>query len=284
FTAPSVSGEQSVILKQNGGEWPLGKLYFAATSDILPKKIVKIIRTYEDPEDSKTETTTQEFSYDESGRLVRIKQVYNDGNEDISTIEYAEDQITITETELESLTFRLNNGRAESCVYVDKSSIESDYKYETELSYGENGYLTGYVGKSTEGTTGTGTLTTDETGFLTKISGRYEYEDSEEDNGTISIDFIPSPSVRNNLNLDLMYIDEIADFDEIAIFDGHLLGVCGKRTTYLTQQYTSTWNGEEETDPWTSKYNYVFDGEYISKIVIDDSDGGKTTLELFYEE
>lgn len=249
-----------------------------ATDTTLPKKIVKVIRTYEEP-DHEAETTTEEFSYDESGRLIRIKFADN-VNEEISTIEYAQDQITIKETDMTTV-LHLSNGRMVNSV---EEGSDSDYRCETELSYGENGYLTGYVGKSTEGTTGTGTLTTDETGFLTKISGRYEYEDSEEDNGTISIDFIPNTSVRNNLNLDLMYIDEIADFDEIAIFDGHLLGVCGKRTTYLPQQYTSTWIDEEGTDSLTVKYDYVFDGEYISKIVIDYGEGEKDTLELFYEE
>lgn len=284
FTAPSsVSGEQSIILRQDGGEWPLGKMYFAEGSDILPKKLVKVISTFEEP-DHEAETITKEFSYDESGRLIRIDETGSDDFKYESTIEYAENQVKLTETgggSTETQTFRLNNGRAESYVYEDNSD-GSDYKYETELSYGETGYLAGYVGKSTDGTTGTGTLTTDETGFLTKISGRYENENT---NGTYTFDFVPNTAVRNNLNLDLTYISEVlADTDEQAAIYGYLLGVCGKRTTCLPQQYTSTWIDEEGTDTWTNKYDYVFDGEYISKIVVDSSDGYKMTLELFYEE
>lgn len=275
FTAPSVSGEQSVILRQNGGEWPLGKMYFAAASDILPKKIVKVISTYEEP-DFEAKTTTKEFSYDESGRLVRIKQVYGDGNEDISTIEYAQGQITIKETDMTTV-LHLSNGRI-----VNSVEEVSDYRYETEFSYGDNGSLAGYVGKAADGSsTDTGTVTVDGTGFLEKISGRYKNENT---NGTYTFDFVPNTTVRNNLNLDLMYIgDVLADTDELAAIYGYLLGVCGKRTTYLPQQYTSTWIDEEGTDTWTNKYDYVFDGEYISKIRMS-SENVTETYELFYEE
>ena len=280
FTAPSVSGEQSVILKQNGSEWPLGKLYFAAASDILPKKIVKVISTHEIP-DFEAETTTKEFSYDESGRLVRIQEKYGQNDESVSTIEYAQDQITIKETDMTTV-LHLSNGRM-----VNSVEEESDYKYETEFSYGDNGYLAGYVDKAADGScTATGTVTVDETGFLEKVSILFEEEEEEEDNdGTLSLDFVPNSSVRNNLNLDLTYIgDVLVETDELAVIYGYLLGVCGKRTTCLPQQYTLTEAGET----CTYKYDYVFDGEYISKIVIDyssgDSSGDKTTLELFYEE
>ncbi|MDE7450606.1 MAG: hypothetical protein K2M66_00435, partial [Alistipes sp.] len=33
FVAPEVSGAQTVVLKQHGGEWSLGKIYFAEESD-----------------------------------------------------------------------------------------------------------------------------------------------------------------------------------------------------------------------------------------------------------
>ncbi len=280
FTAPSsVSGEQSIILRQDGGEWPLGKMYFAAAPDILPKKIVKVISTFEEADsETESEIITQEFSYDESGKLVRIKFVHDHDDEDESTtIEYAENQITIKEVDMTTV-LHLSNGRMVNCV-----EEMSDYKYETELSFEETGYLAGYVGKTTDGSsTATGTVTVDDTGFLEKISGRYENENT---NGTYTFDFVPNPSVRNNLNLDLTYISEVlADTDEQAAIYGYLLGVCGKRTTCLPQQYTSTWIDEEGTDTWTNKYDYVFDGEYISKIVVDSSDGYKMTLELFYEE
>ena len=74
-----------------------------ATDTTLPKKIVKVISTYEEP-DFEAETTTEEFSYDESGRLIRIITKYQTTSNESkykSTITYAEDQVTLTETDLQ---------------------------------------------------------------------------------------------------------------------------------------------------------------------------------------
>ena len=51
FTAPEVYGNQSVLLKENSKEYELGEMTFEEKSsdvEILPKKISKIIESFED--------------------------------------------------------------------------------------------------------------------------------------------------------------------------------------------------------------------------------------------
>lgn len=286
FTAPTtVSGEQSIILKQDGGEWPLGKMYFAAAPDILPKKIVKSVLTDDEG------TYTANYSYDDAGRLTRIDETGSNDFKYEFTITYAEDQVTLTETDLqnsestETHTFRLHNGRAESYIYEDHYTSEFDESDEAEISYGENGYLKEIVSKWTNGSA-TSTVTVDETGFLKKFDARLTNKEDGDETGTINVNFDPNTAVRNNLNLDLMYISEVMHhlIDQAVLPYGYLLGICGKRMTCLPQQYTWTGTDEEGTDTWTEKLNYIFDGEYISKIEIDYGNGNNVTIELFYEE
>lgn len=277
FTAPEVSGKQNVVLKQDGGEWSLGKLYFPEAPDegdeiaILPKKIVKVVWTLED--EGYTETSTTKYVYDEKGRLSKIDM----GENDVLEIEYAANEITVRqndEYETWQAVFDLKNGRAVKCVEEDE---ESGYSYtcKTEFSYGSNGYLSGYVYTSTEGKetyTGKGTLTIGEGGYLKTFS-----EDC-------TIEFVPNKKVRNNLNLDLMGNSDFMEIiDNRVIRNAYLLGIGGKRTTYLPQQVTVTGVDEEGKYSYTDKYDYTFDGDYLSEIRRND-DGCYFTIKLYYEE
>lgn len=284
FTAPTtVSGEQSIILKQDGGEWPLGKMYFAETSEILPKKIVKSVLTDDEG------TYTANYSYDDAGRLTRIQtSSTGDSYYDGSKIEYLQDKIKISHDYDEvvdwEVEFLVENGRATNCIEEDK---EDGSKYETkEYAYSNNGYLTGFVfSLTTEGITDTytGELTIGKDGCLKKYS---IVEKEIEDGGyfgTYTVDLTPNTSVPNNLNLDLIGSNYLFGevFDGFAILDAYLLGIGGTRSKYLPKQLTLT---DADGESFTVKYEYESAGEYISKIGIDSGNGNNATLELFYEE
>ncbi|WP_294599803.1 IPT/TIG domain-containing protein [uncultured Rikenella sp.] len=288
FRAPSsVSGEQSVILKQDGGEWPLGKMYFTAAPEILPKKIVKSLLTEE--VDGEKETHTALYTYDETGRLTRIEtSSTGDSFYEGSRIEYLQDKIKISHDYDEvvdwEVEFLVENGRATNCIEEDK---EDGSICETkEYTYSANGYLTGIVFSLTnEGITDTytGELTVGEDGSLEKYTtAEKEIEDGGY-YGTYTIDFTPNTSVPNNLNLDLIGNNYLFGdiIDDPAILDAYLLGIGGTRSKYLPKQLTLT---DADGESFTVKYEYEFAGEYISKIGIDDGDGYTATLELFYEE
>lgn len=289
FTAPAVSGEQSIILRQDGGEWPLGKMYFAERSDnssILPKKIVKSVLTEE--VDGEKETHTALYTYDETGRLTRIAtSSTGDSFYEGSKIEYLQDKIKISHDYDEvvdwEVEFLVENGRATNCIEEDK---EDGSICETkEYTYSANGYLTGIVFSLTnEGITDTytGELTVGEDGSLEKYTtAEKEIEDGGYF-GTYTVALTPNTSVPNNLNLDLFssyYL--FADvFDGFAISDAYLLGIGGTRTKYLPKQFTLT---DADGESFTVEYEYQFDGEYISKIRMS-SENGTETLDLFYEE
>jgi len=242
----------------------LGKLYFPEAPDegdeiaILPKKLVKVEMTIEDEE--YTETSTTEYTYDEKGRLSKIDMGKGNG---VYEIEYAVNEIIMRDRSYgDCTTFRLENGRATTCV-----EEESNYKCETKFSYGSNGYLSGYVYTSTEGKetyTGKGTLTIGEDGYLKTFSA------------SCAIEFIPNKKVRNNLNLDLMgNSDFMGTIDNQAIRDAYLLCIGGKRTTYLPQQVTV-----KVHDSSPIKYEYKFDGDYLSEIRRMDG----ITIKLYYEK
>lgn len=275
FTAPEVSGKQTVVLKQDGETWSLGKLYFPEAPDegdgiaILPKKLVKVEMTVQDEEYTKTYTT--KYTYDESGRLSKIDMGKDNG---VYEIEYAANEIIMRDLFYgDRTTFRLENNRATTCVEEEK---ESGYSYtcKTEYSYGRNDYLSGYVYTLTERGetyTGKGTLTIGEDGYLKTFSEN------------CTIEFIPNKKVRNNLNLDLMGNSDFMEIiDNRAIRNAYLLGIGGKRTTYLPQQITIKDENEGENDSSTLKYDYIFDGDYLSEIRRLDDRG--ITIKLYYEK
>lgn len=114
FTAPDVSGEQNILLKQDGGEWILGVLHFPEVPNtpggdeeepaILPTRISHVRVTWE--EDM---TFVLRYTYDAEGRIVTITETDQQYNfegapdesfeDEVTTIEYAPDRIVVTEPE-----------------------------------------------------------------------------------------------------------------------------------------------------------------------------------------
>lgn len=99
FTAPDVSGEQNILLKQDGGEWILGVLHFPEVPNtpggdeeepaILPTRISHVRVTWE--EDM---TFVLRYTYDAEGRIVTITETDQQYNFEGAPDESFEDEVT----------------------------------------------------------------------------------------------------------------------------------------------------------------------------------------------
>ena len=142
FTAPEVYSNQSVLLKENGKEYELGKMTFEEKSsdvEILPKKISKIIFS------DKEEKNIYEFSYDDKGRISSLN-IIEDGETEPwkSTYTYSSNHLVIREigSDNQTETYTIENGKATHYKKTYPAPLsEFDFKYEGD-------YLSQMKGKS----------------------------------------------------------------------------------------------------------------------------------------
>lgn len=278
FTAPQVSGRQTVELRQDGGSWVLGELTFPAEEErpleILPRRVSHIRVTW--PED---QTFVRRYTYDAEGRITTITTTDRQNNyegasdepfEDESiTIEYAPGRIVETDERGAVSTYELTDGRTTAIIAAPGGGSYPDdctYTYDAE----------GYVSGSTWAETGS------EEDELLDGKCTYTVVDGNlakwnDDDGTYVTEYtIRYDSERpNNLNIDLFGVDEFTFehmFNHIYLF-----GAGGCRLRSLPSRI-------DEKDGDTEIFRYEMDGEYISKIEISDADDCLTTLlEFFYE-
>ena len=145
FTAPDVSGEQNILLKQDGGEWILGVLHFPEVPNtpggdeeepaILPTRISHVRVTWE--EDM---TFVLRYTYDAEGRIVTITETDQQYNfegapdesfeDEVTTIEYAPDRIVVTEPEGAQSIYALADGRTTAITSIPGGGVYlSDYTF-----------------------------------------------------------------------------------------------------------------------------------------------------------
>ena len=281
FTAPEVYGNQSVLLKENGKEYELGKMTFeeqpeeSGDVEILPKKIVKIIESWED-EDALNGIgkNIYEFSYDDKGRIASLK-VTEDGEEEPwrSIYTYSFNQLVIEEIggDNQTETYTLENGKATHYKKTYPAPLsefdEFDFKYEGD-------YLSQMKGVSeseypiTENFVFTG-------GKLIQ----HKWIDDELNNATLNFTY---GQQLNNLNLDLFGIMVLSD--GVYIEDLFLHGITGKRSMYLPKTITVSGIDDDEGEyKYPVSFEYEVKDNYITKIIIEE-DGEKCEYEIYYED
>ncbi len=267
FTAPRVAGEQGVILKQDGGEWNLGTLYFTATNEILPRKLTRIVTAYPDEEDKDVD----EFTYDDQGRLASIA-FDPERRDDMIRIEYAENRVVVKGSGTKN-AYRLEKGRTVSseCEFHDQKRIVTTYAYDA------NGFLSEMVEKGTE-------------------SSAYVYRQTFQNNSLIqcegqgegwseSVRITPDKTIPNNLNLDLcaflLLAADVIDNEEMLM--PYQLGVAGNRSSCLPKQCVMTYKDDERTDTNTYTFEYAIDSEgYITGVRIEGANN--ISCRFLYEE
>lgn len=280
FTAPEVYGNQSVLLKENGKEYELGKMTFeeqpeeGGDIEILPKKISKVIVSEGEDYDY-----TYEYTYKDE-KIVSVKRTDKPSNDiTTSTYTYSSDKITIEIHESPisynaNVTLALKDNKLS--VYTrneDEKGDKSAYKYE----YTYSGDYISYVEGDEDGDWSKETFSFIEGKFMT-----YKYETD----GYFDFYEYTYDNQLNNLNIDLFtYI--AWDWDSWSGEEGFLLEIIGKRSQYLPS--SMKWTTEDEEDgqePTEYVFSYKMDGEYITEMTITEKTGEKSTtkIQIFYED
>lgn len=134
FTVPDVSGERSIVLKQSGQEYILGKMYFDVSSETIVKK--RITQWLKDGK------PFFEFVYNKDGRLEKFNEAgdavytftYNDAGQltSVTESEYS------TKTKTATIVFEYKNA---TTIVVTKTDIESSETDIQTLTLNEKGQL-----------------------------------------------------------------------------------------------------------------------------------------------
>lgn len=283
FTAPEVYGNQSVLLKENGKEYELGKMTFeeqpeeGGDVEILPKRIKKIIESWEDEDnESGIGKNIYEYSYDEMGRISSLKCTEDGETEPWkSTYTYSSSQMIIREIggDNQTETYTLENRKATHYkkTYPDNKDWD-DFEFKYDGDYLSQ--IKGVVGDSK------GERPVIEN-FVFSGGKLIQYKWMDDDSENTTLDFTYGQQL-NNLNLDLFGIMVLSD--GVYIEDLFLHGITGKRSMYLPK--TITVNGIDEEDgkyEYSVSFKYEVKDNYITKIIMDE-DGEKCEYEIFYED
>lgn len=276
FTAPDLSGAQSIELRQNNGAWRIGTLVFPEEEEetpveILPRRISHIKITY--PDDL---SFVQQFAYDEQGRIASITETDQQyaypgttAQDEVTTFAYESDRIVITEPSgAQSILTLVDNRTTAITGVAHNDHYPDDYAF----SYDANGYIaTSTWTQNPDKTYSAKSIYTVVNGCMTQVR---EDEDSEEWYGG-NASYTNNPEQTNNLNIDLFGISDFittTDLDRI-----YLVGAGGNRLKKLPSTIDYGENGIDT-------YRYTMEGEYISKIEIDEDGEPLTILEIFYED
>ena len=256
----------------------LGEMTFEEKSsdvEILPKKISKIIESFEDEDALKgIGKNIYEFSYDDKGRIVSLK-VTEDGETEpyMSTCTYSSNQLIIKEIggNKQTETYTLENGKAKH--YKKTYPIYEEFD-EFAFEYGGD-YLS-----QIKGIIESEYPTTENFIYVGGKLTQYKWIDEEFDNVYALLDFTYDQQL-NNLNLDLFGII-LADYFE-NIEDLFLYDITGKRSVYLPEKVkVSGIDDEDGKYEYSVSFKYEVKDNYITKAIIDE-DGEKYEYEIFYE-
>lgn len=316
FTAPEVFGTQSVLLKQDGGEWTLGTLVFAeqptdpedpSDPEYLPRKISQVKVVFKD-EWKGDYTQLYTYSYDAEGRLsvMTVADIF-DGEEETLTVEYTYSDTKITSKGegngfIQSLeeSYELTDGRVTKYVRTTIGGgkmTDRGIKTVQTLNpqYDSEGYLIAIDGLevcSGDPEEAYESVLTDRYTFTEGMFSKYVSTASTTDSygkygSSSEIDFSAGPA--NNLNIDVLGIDWTGE--EIYSCPLHLLGVGGKRSERLPSEYKARYadldedgNVEGEGDDYTITLKYKQDGDYIVSIEQYRDEALDTTVEITYED
>ena len=279
FTAPELSGPQSIELRQNGGAWRIGTLVFPEEEeevetpvDILPRRISRIKITY--PGDL---SFVQQFAYDEQGRITSITETNQQydaypgatAQDEVTEFAYESNRIVISEPSGARSILSLADGRVTT---ISGIAFNDHYPDDYAFTYDANGYIaTSTWIQNPEKTYSAKSIYTVVNGCMTQVR---EAEDSEEWYGG-NASYTNNPERPNNLNIDLFGISDFittTDLDRI-----YLVGAGGNRLKKLPSTVDYGENGVDT-------YRYTLEGEYISKIEIDEDGEPLTILEIFYAD
>ena len=295
FEAPEVYGVQTVVLKQDGGEWSLGVLTFADQSDdngLLPAKVSTVKVTNNDK--SVPSVTIYEFTYDEQGRIAKLVKTENETDVLTTIYTYSNNQISAEATggdyiKSQKWRYDITDGRTSKYeVETVGGKLNSNIRDIITITYDENGYITSVEGTETddeESPTQIDEKIVFTNGTLQKYTSTNitRYSESDTDEYTLEIEFVAGP--LNNLNIDLMGIDWIGEY--LYTVPAYMLNVGGERSLRLPKSLNGKYidNGSSnKDDEYSNEFEYEMNGEYISVMNIYRDGQLETTVEIDYEK
>ncbi|WP_302604587.1 IPT/TIG domain-containing protein [uncultured Alistipes sp.] len=299
FIAPAVSGEQAVILKQDGGTYELGRLFFAEEPEpedleLLPKKVARTRTTYYDK--SMIYETTYQYGAD--GNVIGMLENEMQDETVYGTNDYRSTADGISMTWKSDVdpdytdirTYRITDERVSSYTQTYKDAAK-EYRSETiaDVSYDTKGYVNEIV--FVEKYTNAESSETNHGRWDIEVSGGTLIR------GTWAIDYgweytmNVTPGQVNNLNIDLWGLI-LSLYDDEVSFMPMTMNYGGKRFQKLPEQIIISWKDGDETGTDKYEIEYEMNGEYISKVIVkcpeDEVDeynkGLYATVEVFYEE
>ena len=305
FTTPIVYGNQSVLLKESGKEYELGKMVFeeAPIEDgdkILPKKVKKVVVFENGNLKNPYELL---YSYNEQGKIIsETKKKKNEEVEVGNTPEYKEfvypykyeNNSIIKEMQYShKYAFELKDGKVNAMKSFWTASIDDpQYKEEHEeyaFNYNADNYLETVNTKWFSGNK----LYDDEVetfvfvnGYVTKYKFVYNFNSNY--HGEYSFEYGDSKKM-NNVNIDLWgLIGDYCVFDS-DLGEAFLLNVIGNRCKYLPVKIkvneSDIEDGKVETDIYDIDIKYVINNAgYVTKITITDNDETAWIFEIYYED
>lgn len=262
FIAPSVYGDQIVLLKQGGREYKLGEMVFAEQLeesedvDILPKRIKKVLEYNVNTRSE--DKTSREYEYGADGKIKLCKWMY--GRMDIYT--YSNNEIII-----------MSDGYVDTFV-VEDDHIKSYQSVDNIKHFQENAVLE-YNGlhlaqvklTDSNGNSGTEFFLFDEGRLL-----NYSYSYDSDNYGNIEFTY---GEQLNNLNIDLFYFIGSLYFDS-CVSETFQFGMTGKRSNYLPVGMKVTapiWDKEKGiigNETYTATIEYEMSGDYITRFTIKE--------------
>lgn len=273
FTAPEVYGNQSILLKENGKEYELGKMTFEEQSgesgdvEILPKRIKKIVESFEDGKN------IYEYFYNDEGKLSSLQLTEDEEIEPWKcTYTYSSNQLIIKEIDGDNQTeiYTLENGKATNY----KSTYPDDDIFDESTFIYAGDYLNQVKGISESEYPFTENFT-----FIEGKLIQYKWIDDEQDNIYTLLEFTYGQQL-NNLNLDLFGIiiaDHFENVENLFIY-----GITGKRSMYLPEEMKVS-RIDDEDEEYSVSFKYEVKGDYITKIIMD-ADEWKCVYEISYED
>ena len=251
-------------------------------SDIKPttaKKVTKMTETLIFNNSERVSLDTH-FTYDSEGRVIKADQS-TEGNVDFDEYTYTEDTIFIKRNNNNIVTnaiIVIENGRA------IKTTEKSDgYSEVNELLYDGNGYLIKSTNKTIFEKEGedsdvfiTKTERTITDGNVTRRSQNITYNSNQEH---FAHEYEAS-SHANNMNIDLaslrIFGNENADI--------YYTNSAGKNTKNLPSKATLTDSSEAESSKTPINFTYEFEGENLTKISTDETNGMAIEYAFEYEK
>lgn len=224
FTLPSTvaTGQYSLILKQDGGEWKLGTFKALKMVEIIQlKKVIGTLADMEMPYDLKYDkygklmslSSTVEYE-DEEGEMVTVTQAYE--------FTYTDNRIEVGGSAIDNenvfpITYTLENGRV---VSSKTKNVESDFET-GEQTVTDAEYTWSYAGDYLKSMTGTSTTIN-----YNFVKGDLVSIDDSEFTYDTQVNKVPTADVL----LWSLYMNMSITNDQLMAY---LLGVCGKTSTHL---------------------------------------------------